>query len=386
MLIELTVKNYRSFKSEQRLSLVASKDKSLAGSLIKLDSKTSVFSTVALMGANGSGKSNVLHALYLINNMLLGEASQLGKDDPLPYEPYAYSKEPTFLEIVYSYQGIRYCYGFSFDAHKVYQEYLYHWPNGREALIFARGEEGYEFRENVKEQSALALRTPDNRLYLSAANLWNLAQTQAALEFFSDGISFLLSLEMGMSKTLKALKDNAELKDRILIMMKAADLGITDLSVDEGLDGKVKITTTHSCLDDKGKIASFNLSLEQESLGVKKFFADIGALLECLDNGSVLVIDDLDDNRHHLLSKLFIDIFQDEKLNPNGAQLVFTSHDALLLDLKLLRRDQIYLIDKDEESQASSLRTLMSFSPRKGENVLKGYLEGSFGAIPYLGS
>ena len=106
-----------------------------------------------MYGANAAGKSNVLHALMTMKDMIVGPSSKLSKGQKLPWEPFAGNKQPTSFEVVYIYDGIRYAYGFSFDSKKIYSEYLYHWPNGREALIFSRENGVYEFRDNIAEQT-----------------------------------------------------------------------------------------------------------------------------------------------------------------------------------------------------------------------------------------
>ena len=108
-------------------------------------------------------------------------------------------------------------------------------------------------------------------------------------------------------------------------------------------------------------------------------------LLQALENGALLVVDEIEDSLHPLLTKRFIEMVQDRNVNTNGAQLLFTTHDAMLLDLSFLRRDQIWFAEKNDKSCATELYSLASFSPRKGENVRKGYLQGRFGTIPFIG-
>lgn len=119
-----------------------------------------------------------------MKDMIVGPSSKLSKGQKLPWEPFAGNKQPTSFEVVYIYDGIRYAYGFSFDSKKIYSEYLYHWPNGREALIFSRENGVYEFRDNIAEQTTLSNRTLDNKLYLVSSNDWNLPQTENAYKWF----------------------------------------------------------------------------------------------------------------------------------------------------------------------------------------------------------
>ena len=185
MLVQFSVKNYRSIADKVTLSLLAGTDKEHANDLIQADDKKQLVPTVAIYGANASGKSNMLMALKTMQDMITGTSAQLLKEKKLPHDPFAFDpfcKEhhPTEFEIIYYYRGIKYAYGFSYDSKQILTEMLYHWPNGREALIFSRENDKFEFRENVNEQTTLAGRTSANRLYLVSSNEWNSPQTELA--------------------------------------------------------------------------------------------------------------------------------------------------------------------------------------------------------------
>lgn len=385
MLIQFTIENHRSIKNNSVISFAASKDKSLEANLLHPDEKKTLLPAIALYGANAAGKSNVLHALMTMKEMVIGEASKVSKGQKLPWEPFGDTTTPTTFEIVFIYQGVRYAYGYSFDDKKIYTEYLYYWPNGREALIFSRENGKYEFRENVNEQLTLSNRTPDNKLYLVSSNDWNLPQTENAYKWFLEKLTFLMEEEPATSETVAQIISGDEKKARILKELLLADLGITDVTV-KNISGKAPvITTTHRIIGEDGSVEHFQLLMDQESSGTQRFFARIGGWLQALENGALLVVDEIEDSLHPLLTKRLIEMVQDNSVNTNGAQILFTTHDAMLLDLNFLRRDQIWFADKNEKTCATELYSLASFSPRKGENVRKGYLQGRFGAIPFIG-
>lgn len=385
MLIQFTIENHRSIKNNAVISFAASKDKSLEANLLHPDEKKTLLPAIALYGANAAGKSNVLHALMTMKEMVIGEASKVSKGQKLPWEPFGDTTTPTTFEIVFIYQGVRYTYGYSFDDKKIYTEYLYYWPNGREALIFSRENGKYEFRENVNEQLTLSNRTPDNKLYLVSSNDWNLPQTENAYKWFLEKLTFLMEEEPATSETVAQIISGDEKKARILKELLLADLGITDVTV-KNISGKAPvITTTHRIIGEDGSVEHFQLLMDQESSGTQRFFARIGGWLQALENGALLVVDEIEDSLHPLLTKRLIEMVQDNSVNTNGAQILFTTHDAMLLDLNFLRRDQIWFADKNEKTCATELYSLASFSPRKGENVRKGYLQGRFGAIPFIG-
>lgn len=385
MLIQFTVENHRSIKNSAVISFAASKDKSFDEYLLHPDEKKALLPVLAIYGANAAGKSNVLHAMMTMKEMVVGNAAKVSKGQKLPWEPFGGTKVPTSFEMVFIFQGVRYTYGFSFDVKKIYKEYLYHWPNGREALIFSRENGVYEFRENVNEQVTLSNRTPDNKLYLVSSNDWNLPQTENAYRWFLEKLTFLMDEEPATSETVAQIVSGDDKKARILKELLLADLGITDVTI-KNTSGKIPvITTTHRIINEDGTTEYFQLLMEQESVGTQHFFASIGGWLQALENGALLVVDEIEDSLHPLLTKRLIEMVQDKAVNTKGAQLIFTTHDAMLLDLNFFRRDQIWFAEKNDETCATELYSLASFSPRKGENVRKGYLQGRFGAIPFIG-
>lgn len=385
MLIQFTIENHRSIKDTAVISFAASKDKSLESCLLHPDEKKSLLPALALYGANAAGKSNVLHALMTMKNMVIGDTAKISKGQKLPFEPFGNTTAPTSFEIVFMYRGIRYAYGFSFDEEKVHNEYLYHWPNGREALIFSRENGKYEFRENVNEQITLSNRTPENKLYLVSSNDWNLPQTENAYKWFLEKLTFFMEQAPASSETVAHIVNGDDKKARILKELLIADLGISDVTVKKTNGNAPVITTTHRVEGEDGSVSYFQLLMEQESAGTQRFFSRIGGWLQALENGSLLVVDEIEDSLHPLLTRRLIEMIQDGSINTNGAQLLFTTHDAMLLDLSFLRRDQIWFAEKNERSCATEIYSLSTFSPRKGENIRKGYLQGRFGAIPFIG-
>ncbi|MCC8127473.1 MAG: ATP-binding protein [Clostridiales bacterium] len=385
MLIQFTIENHRSIKDTAVISFAASKDKSLESCLLHPDEKKSLLPALALYGANAAGKSNVLHALMTMKDMVIGDTAKISKGQKLPFEPFGNTTAPTSFEIVFMYRGVRYAYGFSFDEEKVHNEYLYHWPNGREALIFSRENGKYEFRENVNEQTTLSNRTPENKLYLVSSNDWNLPQTENAYKWFLEKLTFFMEQTPACSETVAHIVNGDDKKARILKALLIADLGISDVTVRKTNGNAPVITTTHRVEDEDGSVSYFQLLMEQESAGTQRFFSRIGGWLQALENGSLLVVDEIEDSLHPLLTRRLIEMIQDGGINTKGAQLLFTTHDAMLLDLSFLRRDQIWFAEKNERSCATEIYSLSTFSPRKGENIRKGYLQGRFGAIPFIG-
>ena len=122
----------------------------------------------------------------------------------------------------------------------------------------------------------------------------------------------------------------------------------------------------------------------EESEGTKRMFSLIGHWIDALRNGKILVIDELDTKLHHLLNVFLINLFHDPTQNKNNAQLIFTTHNINLLDQDIFRRDQIWFTEKDGETGASDLYSLVEYSPRKDKDIQKGYLAGKYGALPFI--
>jgi hypothetical protein len=372
-------------KDTASISMKATADKTKGKSLIAPDGQELV-PAIAIYGANASGKSNVLHALLLMREMVCGMYAKPLKGDELPQEPFAFvdgKVQPTTFEIIYYYDGIKYAYGYSFDKKRVISEYLYYWKNGREVLVFSRENGKYEFSENIQEQSTLAGRTPDNRLYLTSSNEWNCAQTEKAFIWFRRKIRSLMDNTTEI--TIEAIRRGGREKQKVLNEMLATDLGICGV-VTSGTKDKPVVCTIHQLEDDQGNKKQYPLLLGQESMGTQRFFSRIGSWMEAMEAGAVLVVDEIEASMHPLLTRHLIEMVQDPLVNTNHAQLIFTTHDTGLMDLTLLRRDQIWFAERNEKNMQTKLYPLSEFSQRKGENVSKEYLQGRYGAIPFVGN
>jgi AAA15 family ATPase/GTPase len=399
MLVQFSVKNYRSLKDKTTLSMLAGADKEHIGDLIAVSDKKSLVPVAAIYGANSSGKSNILMALRTMQDMITGASAQLLKEKKLPYDPFLFSHGtegvPTEFEIIYYYNGVKYAYGFSYDTKQILTEDLYHWPNGREALIFSRNRDQYEFRENVNEQMTLAGRTPSNKLYLVSSNEWNAPQTELAYKWFAEKLLPYDEHDTpDITNTVLETPGNPiinphqehPLRDKIVKEFILADLGIVgaDVSVDPVFKDKRNVWMIHRVVED-GSARGVLMPLEQESKGTQRFFSRIGPWILALEKGGILIVDEIEASLHPMLTRRLVEMMQNSEINKNHAQLIFTTHDVMLLDLTLLRRDQIWFTEKDPETLSTDMFSLWDFSARKGENIRKGYLQGRFGAIPFLG-
>ena len=397
MLIQFSAENYLSLKEKIILSMLASNDTEHSEHLIPSQKKESYLKTAVIYGANASGKSNVLNAFwFMVNYVLTSHEKQLHK--PIDRIPFKFDKntlkKPSNFEVIFTVNNIRYAYGFSVTDNEVVEEYLYYYPNGRQAIIFERKNTNeYRFTIDVEEQMALQERTSANKLYLSVASNWNYKKVVPVFEWFAS-CTILTKNSVANTYGLDAeqLRDD-EYRSAITSMLRVADFGIQSLQIKDTENirrlekaGKeyANIDTIHLVQDENGKAQPFALNMTEESDGTNSYFKLAGIIKNVLDTGGLLVADEMDAHLHPLLTKHLVMLFHSQAYNQNGAQLIFTSHNTNLLDLDVFRRDQIWFTEKDEKSVATDLFSLYDFSVRKDAKIEKGYLIGRYGAIPFI--
>ena len=394
MLIQFSVENFLSIKDKVVLSLLASKDNEHPEHLI-VDGNKSYLKSAVIYGANASGKSNVLNAFwFMVNYVLTSHNQQLHKTigrSPFKFDPETPTR-PSSFEVIFTTEGIRYAYGFSVTDKAVTEEYLYYYPNGRQALIFERkNTKDFRFTVDIDEQNTLKERTSANKLYLSVASNWSYSKVIPVLEWFAScQIITKNSVADAYGLEAEQLKDD-DYRRVIASMLRVADLGIQALQMRDAEpapsqhgDSFANIEAIHTVKDTNGNALSYALNMAEESDGTNSYFKLIGVVKKALDQGTLLVADEMDAHLHPLLTRHLVSLVDSTEFNPKGAQLIFTSHSTNLLDLDLLRRDQIWFTEKDEQTAATDLFSLYDFSVRKDTKVEKGYLIGRFGAIPFI--
>ena len=394
MLIQFSVENFLSIKDKVVLSLLASRDNEHPEHLI-LDGNKNYLKSAVIYGANASGKSNVLNAFwFMVNYVLTSHNQQVHK--AIDRIPFKFDKEtparPSSFEVIFTANGIRYAYGFSVTDKAVVEEYLYYYPNGRQAIIFERKDTtDFRFTVDIDEQNTLKERTSANKLYLSVASNWSYVKVIPVLEWFAScQIITKNSVADAYGLEAEQLKDD-DYRRVIASMLRIADFGIQSLQVRDSdpISSKrgdifTNVDAVHTVQDVEGNISSYTLNMTEESDGTNSYFKLIGVVKKALDLGTLLVADEMDAHLHPLLTKHLVSLFNSAEFNPKGAQLIFTSHNTNLLDLDVLRRDQIWFTEKDEQTAATDLFSLYDFSIRKDAKVEKGYLIGRYGAIPFI--
>ena len=402
MILEFSVKNFLSFKEKVTFSMIANSNKELNDNYVEIGGNK-VLKSAAIYGANASGKSNLFKILTLVV-LMLRSSNSFDVNAKLPLVPFKFDKDsvnkPSEFEIKFILDETRYVYGFIADKDKIYDEYLYYYPNGRETKIFDRTNIN-EYSYTQKDEKILReieAKNTQNKFFLSTATNWNFDKTKAAYDFLTNGIGTCNNLEILKNMAYKMYETNPDyLKDFAIDFLQKADFNIEDYKISQ-IDVPGEFLTAipefiAKTLPDKPKAyqvlfkhknSDNYLSIDEESLGTQMIFAFIPFLADSLKNKKVLIIDELDKSLHPFLVQYIVEIFNDAEINKNDSQLIFNTHDTNLLDLNILRRDQIWFTEKNSETGESDLYSLSDFSVRKQENVEKGYMLGRYGAVPFI--
>ena len=412
MLLQFNVTNALSFKDEAILDLIADTDSSHEENLIK-NKNSKVLPSIAIYGANASGKSNLFKALTAAI-LYVRNSNNMQINSKIALVPFLLDQEsrynPVRMDFIFVRNEIKYEYGFAADSEKVYEEYLYAYKSAKPSLIFERFEVNkYRYTASLKNSlKQYESKNADNKLFLATATAWNCQETKEAFLWFAEDIDTFdrASIEGAMSALMDADKNNLS-KGFLLKALNIADFNISDyeytaktsdlsqiplppgLALDEKLLGEIKAKTwdlrfVHD-VENSEQIEKYVLPYQMESNGTMSFVAYGLVIYEALKKGKTIVVDEIDNGLHPVLVQYLINLFNHSKVNRNGAQLIFNTHAVTLLDLDVFRRDQIYFVEKDNKTGKSELFALSDFSPRKTEKVQKGYLQGRYGALPEIG-
>ncbi|QNF10901.1 AAA family ATPase [Klebsiella variicola] len=415
MLIEFNVENYLSIKNKQTLSLIASKSNELSENVFKTEGtmNLNVLKSAVIYGANAAGKSNLLLAVRAMMELVLQSASNLQVGEKIEVYPFKLDSEsiakPSEFEVVFIAEGIRYQFGFSATEDQIIDEWLYAYPKGRPQKWYYRSwdveRQDYDWdigSSLMGEKQVWQRSTRNNALFLSTAVQLNSEQLKPVFNWFKKTLR--LSSISGWGSTYSAKRCADENKSDILNFLKAADIGIDDVLVKKekfnpedlpsDMPEDIKkivisnmkdkdvfdITTVH--YNERGEAVNF--SLEEESHGTQKLFSLAGPWLDSLENGYVLLIDELHDTLHPKLVEFLVELFNSPITNKKGAQLIFSTHETSILNQSVFRRDQVWFCEKNESGE-THLYPLTDFSPRKGrENLESAYLDGRYGALPFI--
>lgn len=447
MLVQFRIKNFMSIRDEQVFSLVAvsglkEQQEHLSGNLIAATEELDLLRSAVVYGANASGKSNLLRAIeFFIDTITLSSptGSAIGSYSPFVLDQKS-PGEPTLLEAIFVIDSVVYRYGFELQQKAVVAEWLFI-RRKQETYVFDRS--SHELRINRPYKKLLELQ--NNKMVAQTVLLLQLGalfndETCQTVRKWASNLRYIQGTEDYQFRdyTIQYL-EQPENKQRILNLLRDADLGIEDieltLSENKSSMASVKSPTFYGGGDliltnpvdpsdltkgyvgvslgiktrnqprtdigikstrvfwdnDMGVFKSISVPFSTfESQGTQKFFNLIGLILWHLDNGGILFADELDTKLHPLLTQRIVQLFNSPVTNPRNAQFVFATHDTNLLSAGLFRRDQIWFTEKDTTG-ATQLYALTDYKPggktvRNDEQLEKNYIAGKYGGIPYLGN
>ncbi|MGW6742500.1 AAA family ATPase [Streptomyces sp. NPDC055025] len=405
MLLSFRVANHGSLREPQELNFAPTYGE---------DDRPTV-PVVAIFGANASGKSTVVDAFEFFRRAVRDSQARWLPGAPVPRRPFLLDREsrnqPSSYAVDLLLEGVRYVYGFSVTDTEVAEEWLYAYPKGRKRVLFERDRMAMTYGATLTGERVAAERTMrPNSLYLSAAaqsSHWQLGAVWTAVEaplVIEDETRRSVAENGAFAVLVYERLETLGLPIRAEVLA-AADLGVhgirrgAERAVDPGMPGvtrtgqefrKAMREAESESLEFVHRVGSdeFALPVDAESAGTKTWLNLVTTAVMAILNGTSMWVDEIDVSLHPLLTAKLLTLFQNPELNPRSAQLIFTTHDASLLGTMLgdqvLRRDQVWFVEKSPGTGASELYPLTDFKPRKGENFERRYLAGSYGAVPLL--
>lgn len=409
MLIMFKAKNFTSFKDEVILDLRATSYKQHPSHVLEVSEDLKLLKTTAIYGANASGKSNLISAMFLFEKYIFDQfiSKTSDEDDILNSQKLKSSLEPFTLtdninsasefEIIFYYRGKQIQYGFECTSTEVLNEWYYI----NDKKVFERDKK-LSFGKEYEKYLKMYTKVPKERLYLSVLEYF-LDNNEKELilsdfiDFFANdyNVYFEILFEASVKKVAgnvrlyKKLIDNEEYRAKVESYLKKADFGICGLAVqtksiineETGKEEERKvIRTIHNVYNEGGDVTGQQyFELFQESTGTLRFLSYIQDIIDMIDNGGVFIVDEMSARLHPLLTKLIVDLFQSS--SNKKAQLIFTTHDISMLNKEQFRRDEVVFVDKDYKG-ISKIYALSDMKVREDATFNKDYLQGKYGAIP----
>lgn len=415
MLIAFSVENFKSIRELQTLSMEARVDDHLGWSNVIEEGKLRLVKTAAIYGANASGKSNLIQAMVWFRTFVLQSSKEGQAGEDIDIEPFLLSSETekgaSHFEVRFRMNGLDYRYGFEVTSREVVSEWLFRKsPTAKEAKLFTREGQGFQLSSaNFKEGKGLEARTRSNALFLSVCAQFNGEEATKILEWMRRFRNVSGLTETGFyAFTAERLQDAGH-RAQLLELVQKAGFNIQSLrsevepvtedKLPAGMPAELKrrvlgemvmsagIKTGHRKYGperrEEGEV-EFDLE-ENESSGTKKFIALSGPIMRTLEEGSILMVDELEARLHPLLTQAILDLFH-SPVNRRNAQLICATHEVSLLDPDRFRRDQVWFCGKDETG-ATDVYTLADIEPnvvRPNSKFSRQYMLGLYGAVPQL--
>ena len=418
-LVRFSFSNVRSFRDDASVSLEATRmvEPGIARAVQwRADGAAlQVLPVAGVFGANASGKTSVLRTMADMRGLVLGSFRRGGQGTPIPRRPFrldpASMALPSHFEVDVIVGGVRWQYGFDVTDSEVAAEYAYRFPKGRQSLVFERDGDNVQFGPSMRSVGRMLEKiTRRNSLLLSVAGATDDAELGPLFRWFAANLRLAEADSRGIRAARTVELVESDQRERVLAMIRAADLGVTEVrreSADpefvdrmrrairilngidgepDGSDAEQFVVEDFVRLTHCGPGGCAELDPDEESLGTLVWIGVIGPVLDALDGGDVLLADELDASLHPRLGEQLIRLFQDPATNPNGAQLLFNAHNPVFLgdsSERPIGRDQIWITEKANDG-SSRIYSLVDFSPRQDEALGRRYLQGRYGGLPVI--
>lgn len=405
MICQFTFENYKAFKNEAILDFAAENIKEHEDSLIADErSGERTVPVIAIYGPNGGGKSTVLEALNFLRNTVLRVVVLTGlHDDEDKYETairklssvsskeifYKLSPEceslPTKFDIMFYAGGRKFRYQLSMIRNRIVEENLYAQKAGTNevSLLFERSEDECILGEEIEDIAVEKVNDTMPLLSHIAVN-YDIETVDTVTEWFFN--IEMLNYDNPRNEKKLLLPKSEDKRKNLFEMLGEMDIPIQDIRVEKDLDGNIENVYTKHRMEN-GEMCE--IRLEEESSGTRKLLSCLARISNCLEEGNLMVADELDAKLHPKLLRYIIDLFTNPQSNHNGAQLLLTSHDITTMNHDVFRRDEIWFCAKNPFG-ASKLYSLASFRKQDGTMIRndeaygKRYLQGRYGADPYI--
>jgi AAA15 family ATPase/GTPase len=412
MLIGFKVRNFRSFADEQVFSFSTSSDSMHAATHCMPTGMKSVrrlSRSAIVFGPNGSGKTNLINAFAIMRDLVLHSTILSDGEFAARYTPFRFGSSAharTEFEIDVLLEKIRYRYSFSYDDKGIRAERLLVYCTGKSQRWFERTwdesisrEIWAPFSQNFSGPRAMWRdATRSNALFLTTAAQLNAEQLKPLFHWFEHGMELVFPSETANLNRMAGSLQDAAFKRRMLEFLRAVDIRVSDVRVRDHETALAEAPPAWRSADRRAAGTANRTAVEfshardgslvwvhatDESAGTQRLASLFGPLLSAIENGKLLLVDEFDLSLHPLVARYLMQLINDPKTSSRGAQLLLTSHNTTLMDVNVLRRDEIWLMALDE-NDASQLTPVWrsSLPPRKHELIGKGYLRGRYGAIP----
>lgn len=409
MLVQFKFNNFKCFKEETILSLVASDDERILKDNCVQFADYDVLKGAVVYGSNASGKTKLFQAFDFMRHVITTSARdyQSWKDAYAPFLLGESLDEPSSFEVVFLKNGIQYRYGFETDGRTILAEWLFRKLKTDYCILYREGKD-IEYKKryingSIADNIINAKMIRPDSLALSALAVWNEPLCCRLVTWFHFCNVLSSSVNSFAGYSLSQLMGSR--KSQIVEFMRSADFNILDLEVREmnmsEVPDEIKkmmardndhrilvdgVGALHKRYDSKGRmLAPISLSMERdESYGTYRMFALSAPIIDTLENGKILWIDEIDNGLHHALISNLVALFNDPEMNPNNAQLIINTHNIDLIDdKKLYRRDQINITEKNRYGE-SRLVNLSEYNIEESADYGSLYRDGRFGGTPYL--